>query len=62
MKNFKVVLLPGIACVLCDSNIKLVVEILLLIHLISAYPMFLNPPNQFLEKMIGLPPSEFENP
>ena len=37
-------------------------QILLLVHLISAYPMFLNPPNQFLEKMIGLPPSEFESP
>ena len=33
-------------------------QILLLVHLISAYPMFLNPPNQFLEKMIGIPPSE----
>ena len=40
----------------------LLLQILLLVHLISAYPMFLNPPNQFLEKMIGLPPSEFENP
>ena len=39
-----------------------ILQILLLVHLISAYPMFLNPPNQFLEKMIGLPPSEFENP
>ena len=33
-------------------------QILLLVHLISAYPMFLNPPNQFLEKMIGLPPGK----
>ena len=40
----------------------LLLQILLLVHLITAYPMFLNPPNQFLEKMIGLPPSEFENP
>ena len=57
LKTFKVILLPGIACVLCDSNIKLVVEILLLIHLISAYPMFLNPPNQFFEAMMGIPPT-----
>jgi len=46
----------GIVCALCDGGVKLMVEILLLVHLISAYPMFLNPPNQFLEKMIGLPP------
>ena len=44
------------------QNKYLLPQILLLVHLISAYPMFLNPPNQFLEKMIGLPPSEFENP
>ena len=63
----------GIVCALCDGGVKLMVEvgfglkiqqtipdlqILLLVHLISAYPMFLNPPNQFLEKMIGLPPGE----
>lgn len=47
----------GIACVLCDSPIKLAVEILLLIHLISAYPMFLNPPNQFFESMLGIEPT-----
>ena len=47
----------GIVCVLCDSPIKVGVEILLLIHLISAYPMFLNPPNQFCENMLGIPPT-----
>ena len=45
----------GIVCVLCDGTIKLVTEILLLIHLISAYPMFLNPPNQFFENILGIP-------
>ena len=45
----------GIVCVLCDGSIKLVTEILLLIHLISAYPMFLNPPNQFFENILGIP-------
>ena len=47
----------GIVCVLCDSSIKVGVEILLLIHLISAYPMFLNPPNQFCEELLGIPPT-----
>ena len=32
-------------------------EILLLVHLISAYPMFLNPPNQFIENILGIPPT-----
>ena len=48
----------GIVCVLCDGPMKLIVEVLLLVHLISAYPMFLNPPNQFFEKIMGIPPSK----
>ena len=56
-KNKKHYQNSGIACVLCDSPIKLAVEILLLIHLISAYPMFLNPPNQFFESMLGIEPT-----
>ena len=34
-------------------------EILLLIHLVSAYPMFMNPPNQFIEELLGIPASMF---
>jgi len=45
----------GIVCVLCDGTIKIITEILLLVHLISAYPMFLNPPNQFFENILGIP-------
>ena len=47
----------GIVCVLCDSSLKVGVEILVIIHLISAYPMFLNPPNQFCEELLGIPPT-----
>ena len=47
----------GIVCVLCDGTIKVITEILLVIHLISAYPMFLNPANQFFEELIGIPSS-----
>jgi len=47
----------GIVCVLCDGTIKVVTEVLLIVHLISAYPMFLNPANQFFEEMIGIPSS-----
>jgi len=37
--------------------VKTAVEILLLVHLISAYPMFMNPPNQFIEERLGIPAS-----
>ena len=37
---------------------KTAVEILLLVHLISAYPMFMNPPNQFIEERLGIPASK----
>merc|ERR1719430_713277 len=30
---------------------------MLLVHLISAYPMFMNPPNQFMENLLGIIPS-----
>merc|ERR1711936_821177 len=39
----------------CDGTWEVVTELLLLIHLISAYPMFLNPPNQFFENLLGIP-------
>jgi len=45
----------GIVCALCEGGVKLAVEILLLIHLVSAYPMFMNPPNQFIEELLGIP-------
>jgi len=45
----------GIVCALCEGGVKLAIEILLLIHLVSAYPMFMNPPNQFLEGLLGIP-------
>jgi len=36
--------------------VKLTIEVLLLIHLISAYPMGINPANQFMEQLIGIQP------
>jgi len=47
----------GIVCALCEGGVKTAVEILLLVHLISAYPMFMNPPNQFIEERLGIPAS-----
>jgi vesicular inhibitory amino acid transporter len=40
-------------------QVKLAVEVLLLVHLVSAYPMFMNPPNQFIEELLGIPASKF---
>lgn len=48
----------SIVCALCEGGLKVGVEVLLLVHLISAYPMFMNPPNQFLEEKLGIPESE----
>ena len=42
-----------------DIQVKVAVEVLLL-HLISAYPMFMNPPNQFIEESLGIEPSMAE--
>ena len=36
--------------------VKVTIEVLLLIHLISAYPMGVNPANQFMEQLIGIQP------
>merc|ERR1711935_37113 len=47
----------GIVCVLCEGPLKVTVEALLIIHLLSAYPMFLSPANQFLENLIGIEPT-----
>lgn len=40
---------------LCDGPIKITVEALLLIHLISVFPIMLNPPNQFFEELLHIP-------
>jgi len=40
---------------LCNGTIKIVVEVLLLLHLVSAFPIMLNPPNQFFEELLKIP-------
>jgi len=42
---------------LCDGPVKIAVEILFLIHLISAFPILINPPNQFFENALKIPPT-----
>lgn len=38
--------------------VKSVVEIMLLLHLITAFPIITNPPAQFFEQLLGIPSSE----
>merc|ERR1719342_1992516 len=40
---------------LCDGYVKISVEILFLLHLITAFPILMNPPNQFFEGLFGIP-------
>merc|ERR1711915_53874 len=40
---------------LCDGPAKVFIEILFLIHLISAFPIILNPPCQFFESLLKIP-------
>jgi len=39
---------------LCDGPVKIVVEILFLIHLVTAFPILMNPPNQFFEGLLRI--------
>jgi len=40
---------------LCDGPIKVAVEILFLIHLITAFPILINPPCQLFENILNIP-------
>jgi hypothetical protein len=42
--------------------VKIAVEVLLLLHLISAFPIIVNPNNQFLEELMGFPKREHTFP
>jgi len=40
---------------LCDGPVKVAVEMLFLLHLISAFPILMNPPSQFFEGLFKFP-------
>ena len=42
---------------LCDGPVKIAVEVLFLLHLVTAFPILLNPPSQFFEELFKIPPS-----
>jgi len=41
----------------CNGTIKVVIQVLLLLHLMAAFPIMMNPPNQFFENILGIPPN-----
>ena len=43
-----------------DGWEKVTVEIMLLLHLITAFPIITNPPSQLFEELLGLPTSKLE--
>ena len=46
---------PNIVMAMSDGPAKMTVEIMLLLHLISAFPIITNPPAQFFEGFLGIP-------
>ena len=36
-------------------QVKIAVEVLLMLHLVSAFPIIVNPNNQFFEELLGFP-------
>jgi len=40
---------------LCDGPVKIAVEVLFLLHLITAFPILMNPPSQFFEGLLKIP-------
>jgi len=40
---------------LCDGPVKIAVEVLFLIHLITAFPILMNPPSQLFENILNIP-------
>lgn len=38
-----------------DGPVKITVEILLLLHLVAAYPILTNPPAQYFEQLLNIP-------
>ena len=43
-----------------DGWEKVTVEIMLLLHLITAFPIITNPPSQLFEELLGLPTSKLD--
>ena len=40
---------------IADGPLRVTVEIMLLLHLISAFPILLNPPAQYFENLMDIP-------
>lgn len=47
----------NIVLAMSDGPTRIVVEVMLLLHLITAFPIITNPPAQFFEQILGIPSS-----
>ena len=45
----------NIVLAVSDGWIRITVEVMLLLHLVSAFPIILNPPAQFFEQFMNIP-------
>ena len=50
---------PNIVLSISDGYVRLVVEIMLLLHLVAAFPIITNPPAQFFEYMFNIPAGQW---
>ena len=52
---------PNIVLSISDGWVRATVEVMLLLHLVAAFPIIMNPPSQFFEYMIGIPAGKLSN-
>merc|ERR1712179_256153 len=51
------VVTPNIVLAMSEGGVTKVVEVMLLLHLITAFPIITNPPAQFFEQLLKIPSS-----
>ena len=50
----------NIVLAMSSGPVKILVEVMLLLHLVAAFPIITNPPAQFFEGMLGISSGEFQ--
>ena len=50
---------PNMLNNLADGSVKLAASVIIILHLYTAAPIAINPPNQWLEEMINIPKSTY---
>jgi hypothetical protein len=49
---------PNIVLSLGDGPVRITVEVMLLLHLVAAFPIITNPPAQYFENVMNIPSSK----